>query len=129
MQSDTSRNPRSQKGQVAFLKGMSAEQSVARAYALRGASVLDTRWRGQGGEIDLILRESGVVVFCEVKAARTVDAAIASLQTRQMQRIHSAASEYIGLLPEGQLTDLRFDLAAVDAQGAVTILENAFGHF
>ena len=87
------------------------------------------RWRGQGGEIDLIYSEGDVIVFCEVKAARSFDAALGSLSEAQMLRIHAAASEYLGTTPMGQLSDVRFDLALVDGQGQVQVMENAFGHF
>jgi len=120
---------RSQKGRVAFHKGMAAEKSVALAYDRRGADLLNARWRGQGGEIDLIFEDHGVVVFCEVKAARDAETAMGSLQSRQIERIHMAAAEYMGQLPDGQLAEVRFDLAVVDGQGVVTVLENAFGHF
>ncbi|MDA3857338.1 MAG: YraN family protein [Roseovarius sp.] len=120
---------RQDKGQRAYLSGQAAEQSVIRAYAARGLSVLQSRWRGQGGEIDLILRDAEEYVFCEVKKAATLDLAIARLRPAQARRIVEAASEYLGQTPEGQLASVRFDLAAVDGSGAVEIIENAFGHF
>lgn len=43
-----------------------------------------------------------------------------------MDRIFGAASEFIGGEPKGQLTDVRFDLATVDAVGTVQVIENAF---
>jgi putative endonuclease len=45
---------------------------------------------------------------------------------RQMARIASAAAEFLGHEPQGQLTPARFDVALVDACGSVEILENAF---
>ena len=43
-----------------------------------------------------------------------------------MDRLVGAASEFIAAEPNGQLTDMRFDLAMVDGQGRVEIIENAF---
>jgi putative endonuclease len=102
---------------------------VLRAYERRGARLLHQRWRGQSGEIDMILRAPDTYVFCEVKQAASFDLAIERLHQGQMRRIHAAASEYLGLLPEGQLAPVRFDLGIVDGRGDVRILENAFGHF
>lgn len=82
-----------------------------------------------GGEIDLIFLENGVYVFCEVKASDTVEGAMSLLRPAQMQRIHVAASEYLGQTPDGQLSEVRFDLAVMDGQGIVTVMENALGHF
>ena len=44
-----------------------------------GAECLETRWRGQSGEVDLIFRHDGVIVFVEVKAAKSMDRAIEQL--------------------------------------------------
>ena len=120
---------RRDRGRAAWFAGAAAEKTVAMLYDRRGADLLETRWRGRGGEIDLILRDGSELVFCEVKAARTPDDAIMRLRPAQMRRIHAAASEYLGLVPEGQLAQVRFDLAVVDGAGRADIIENAFGHF
>ena len=122
-------SPRSERGLRAWLSGQAAEESVARYYESRGVRVLARRWRGESGEIDLVLRAQDTYVFCEVKRAASFDAALARLRGGQLDRIYHAASEYIGLTPEGQLAPVRFDVAAVDATGAVNLLEAAFGHF
>jgi putative endonuclease len=121
--------PRRDKGRRAWLSGVHAEMAAADAYARGRAQVLEARWRGQGGEIDLILRAGATYVFCEVKKAPDPDTACARLRPAQVRRLHAAAAEYLGGRPEGQLADCRFDLAAVDAAGRVEIRENAFGHF
>ncbi|MCZ0813627.1 MAG: YraN family protein [Pseudomonadota bacterium] len=123
------RAQRADRGLRAWQAGMAAERRVATSYDRRGADLMETRWRGEGGEIDLILREGAVIVFCEVKAARSFDAAIARLRPAQVRRIHAAAAEYLGHVPAGQLAEVRFDLAVVDQSGAAQIIENAFGHF
>lgn len=116
-------------GRRADQAGRSAEICVTREYAQQGYATRETRWRGQGGEIDLIFGRDGVVVFTEVKKARSFDAAIASLRPAQIRRIRDAAAEYLAQTPEGQLSEVRFDLAVMDAAGEVRIIENAFGHF
>ena len=120
---------RSETGQRAYLSGLSAEASVVRHLERQGLVPLAERWRGQGGEVDLILRDGDVYVFVEVKKSRSFDAALNSLGAKQMQRIHAAASEYLAQTPKGQLSEVRFDLALVDGMGQVRIMENAFGHF
>ncbi|MDM8167284.1 YraN family protein [Roseovarius sp.] len=117
------------RGRRAYLSGVSAEKAVAREYDRRGADLLETRWRGQAGEIDLIFLDRGVYVFCEVKKASSFDAAAERLRVDQMQRIHLAASEYLGNTPQGQLSEVRFDLAVVDDRGQVEIRDAAFSHF
>lgn len=116
-------------GKRAWLAGMAAEDRAKDAYARAGRPCLDQRWRGRSGEIDLVLRDGGTYVFAEVKQARTMEEAIARLRPAQMRRIHAAASEYLARTPDGQLSDVRFDLVAVDGTGRAEILEGAFSHF
>lgn len=117
------------RGQGAYLSGFAAEQAVAAAYEARGIDLLETRWRGQAGEVDLVLLDGEEYVFCEVKQAQSFAAAVERLRPAQMRRIHLAASEYIARAPQGQLSAMRFDLAVVDGTGRAEILEGAFSHF
>jgi putative endonuclease len=121
------RRARALRGRTAYLAGLAAEDIVARHYAGHGLTVLARRWRGTCAEIDLILQDGAAVIFVEVKKSRSFDAACQSLGRAQQQRIVQAATEFLGQMPKGQLTDTRIDLALVNDQGALEILENAFG--
>ena len=112
-------------GKVSYHAGLAAEMLVARHYCDNDHSVAASRWRGQAGEIDLVLRKNDQVIFVEVKKSKTHAAAVARLQRRQIERIYAAAGEFLANEPRGQLTDVRFDVATVDQTGAVQILENA----
>ena len=114
-------------GKTAYHAGLSAEDIVAQDYARRGRPVAHRRWRGEGGEIDLIAREGDCVVFVEVKKSSSFDRAATRLNRRQMDRLCVAATEFLAGEPRGQLTNMRFDLALVDGRGAMRIIENAFG--
>ncbi|MBL4916012.1 YraN family protein [Szabonella alba] len=120
--SDCRRN----RGRVAFHSGHAAEQAVARHYDRQGAPIAALRWRGSAGEIDLVAREGLAVVFIEVKKAATHAEAAYRLSRRQMDRIYAAASEFLAGEPAGQMTESRFDVALVDAQGRVEIIQDAF---
>jgi len=121
-------NQRHYRGQLAFQSGLAAENRIAQDYERRGFAVARRRWRGKGGEIDLILRDGNGLIFVEVKKARNFAHAAQSLSARQMQRIYHSAEEYLAGEPLGSLTDVRFDVALVDGQGQTQIIENAFGH-
>jgi len=114
------------RGKTAYHAGTAAEDSVARHYEGRAASVLAKRWRGTTGEIDLVIRDGAVVVFVEVKKSRNHAQAAARLTRAQMDRIYQAGSEFLATQARGQLTDVRFDVALVDEQGCVVVVENAF---
>lgn len=112
-------------GQRSYLSGLSAEDAVAQAYQRSGASVLARRWRGPGGEIDLIVEQAGTVVFVEVKMAKNIATAASRITARQIARIFASAAAYLGDLPAGAETDARFDVALVDGSGVIEIIENA----
>ena len=116
-------------GALSYHSGIAAEDQVAAHYARSGRTVAARRWRGSGGEIDLIARDSATVIFIEVKKSGSHARAAESLSRRQMDRIFAAASEFIAGEPDGQLTDMRFDLALVDAAGRIDVIENAFGQY
>lgn len=117
---------RSRRGQVAALSGQMAEEAVVRLYQRRGATVLETRWRGKGAEVDLILRDGDELVFVEVKASTTHAAAAQRLLPAQMRRIMQAAQEYCGQAGLGQEMPMRFDAALVDEMGRIDLIPNAF---
>ncbi|WP_170784845.1 YraN family protein [Ruegeria lacuscaerulensis] len=112
---------------VSYQAGQSAELQVATDYERRGYSIAHRRWRGTGGEIDLIARDGDCLVFIEVKKSSSFDRAAERINQRQMKRICASASQFLENEPAGQLTNVRFDAALVDATGAVKIVENAFG--
>lgn len=120
-------NSRSLRGQSSHAAGAAAERIVQRDYEGRGGDILHHRWRGRGGEIDLIARSGDEIVFVEVKKSRSFAQAALRLGQRQMERLCAAAAEFMASQPLGQLTPVRFDVALVDDRGAVQIIENAFG--
>lgn len=111
-------------GEVSYYAGIAAEGSVEREYLKRGQNIIARRWRGRGGEIDLIARDGDGLVFIEVKKSKSHDCAALRLGAAQMRRIFAAASEFLGSQPRGQLTPSRFDVALVDNIGRIKILEN-----
>ena len=114
-------------GLMSYHAGLSAEAQVERRYVDDGYVVRDRRWRGQAGEIDLIMAADDQLVFIEVKKSRDLARAAERLNTRQMARIYRAAGEYLGQLQAGQDSNARFDVALVGGGGQIEIIENAFG--
>jgi len=114
-------------GSVGYLSGLSAEDIVETDYIRGGYDLLERRWRGTGGEIDLIFRKGDAIVFVEVKKSRSFESAAARVSERQMARIYASAGGYLAQCSAGQDTESRFDVALVDGVGATQVLENAFG--
>jgi len=87
---------------------------VAAWYEEQGYRVVARNWRCRAGELDLVLRRGGMVVFCEVKT-RTSDAfgLPAEAVTRQkQQRIRVLAARWLEESPS-PASEIRFDVAAV----------------
>ena len=114
-------------GKAAYHAGEAAEHIVARDYENRGYSLVRRRWRGAGGEIDLIMRDRDNIIFVEVKKARDFHTAAERISHRQIDRICAGAAEFLAGEPAGQMTGARFDVALVDQTGRFRILGNAFG--
>lgn len=123
----TPASARSHRGRAAHLSGLLAEDAVARHLTAHGAQVLSRRWRSPSGEIDLVVRIGTCVIFVEVKKAASLTDASWRLTPAQQARICRAACDYCATLATGQETEMRFDVALVDATGRIEMIENAFG--
>lgn len=124
--SSPARRTRKTRGLTNYLAGHAAEAAVARLYEDRGIAICARNWRGITGEIDLIGRDGDVLVFIEVKQSRTHDLAASHISDAQIRRIFATVDEFVATEPRGLLTDVRIDLALVDGQGRIDVLENAF---
>ncbi len=115
-------------GAVSYHAGLAAEDQVAADYGQRGHEICQHRWRGKGGEIDLIARDGDGFIFVEVKKAKCFAYAVERLTQRQLRRIYNAASEFLGQMPNGLDTLARIDVALVDGTGQIEIIENVYAH-
>lgn len=111
--------------------GLDGEQRARRVLEGRGYRVLDCRYRTRHGELDLVARHAGVVVFVEVKArrGRSFGDPAAAVTSQKQRRLVAMAAEY---LARHRLTRaaVRFDVVTVDhtAAGlpAITVIPDAF---
>ena len=106
--------------------GRFGEDRAAAWYEANGYAVLARNWRTREGELDLVVRKDGVVVFCEVKArASNAFGSPAEAVTRAKQR--QVRHMAVAFMAEQSLraAELRFDVATVLA-GKVEIIQSAF---
>ena len=106
--------------------GGSGEDAAAAWYAANGYEVLARNWRVREGELDLVVRRAGTVVFCEVKTRSSVAFGVpAEAVTRQKrQRLRVLAARWLEQAPV-RAAAIRFDVASV-LDGRVEIIEGAF---
>ena len=99
--------------QAAEARGRRAETVAALLLRLKGYRILERRFRVSAGEIDLVARRGGLVVFVEVKARDTHAAAAESISPRQQQRISDAAAAWLARHAALADCDTRFDAVFV----------------
>ena len=71
------------------------------------------RFKTPVGEIDIVARRRGVLVFVEVKARDRLDDAAEAIGKRQQNRIIGAALLWLAAHPEDAMRDMRFDAVLV----------------
>jgi putative endonuclease len=98
---------------VAFRFGLSAESRAAAFLVAKGYRILARRFRTPLGEIDIVARRGGVLVFVEVKARDSFDEAAEAIGKRQQNRIIAAAQLWLAHHAEDAMRDMRFDVILV----------------
>jgi putative endonuclease len=108
-------NPKRQQEdrKVAFRTGISAESWAAALLIAKGFRILARRWKSPVGEIDIVARRRGLLVFVEVKARRDLDDAAWSVTERQRGRIAAAAEAWLARYADDRIRDIRFDAVLV----------------
>ncbi len=106
--------------------GQASEERAARYLKKRGYTIVCRNYRAPCGEIDIIAKEDGTLVFVEVKARNTdtYGGAKVSINRAKMQKITRVAQHY--LKETGQINEkARFDVIFVEKE-AIDLYKNAF---
>src|SRR5438046_2170140 len=111
--------------------GPAGEDAALARYGALGYVPLARNWRCPLGEIDLVVRRGGLVVFCEVKtrAGSSFGGGHEAVTWRKQRKLRQLAEVFLltnGLDP----ARVRFDVASVAAGGgpgtSVEVFEDAF---
>jgi len=110
--------------------GFQGEEVACRYLAGKGYRILDRNYRARPYELDIVARIDDVVVFCEVKTARTgrFGPPASWVTPRKIRHIARAAMDYIRSQGIRDVA-FRFDviaLEAVDDDIRISHIENAF---
>jgi putative endonuclease len=111
--------------------GQAAEAEAARALERAGFAIVERNVRLPEGEIDLVCRDGGVVVFVEVKCRRAGwdEAPAAAVSWHKQRRLTRLAQHYLNWRRLDHVR-CRFDVVSVtvDARGGLTVrhLRSAF---
>ena len=110
--------------------GRMGENLACRELERRGYVILARRYRRSGGEIDIVARDGGTMVFVEVKArdGRDFGDGAEAVTVRKRRRIVQAATDYV-MRNIGHECACRFDVVAIDlaaGEAKVEVIPNAF---
>ena len=96
-------------------EGEGAETLAAGYLKQQGYRILERNYRISLGEIDIIARDGGTVVFVEVRLRRSAEygGAAESITARKRRRLRLAAEHYLARLPSEP--PCRFDAILLDA--------------
>lgn len=94
--------------------GRNGEDRAARYLESQGYEIVERNYHCRGGEIDIIAREAGDLVFVEVKTRRSADDSAASeaVDARKRAKIVKSAWSYLSDRGLGEV-GCRFDVAEV----------------
>lgn len=113
--------------------GISGEDLACAELQRRGYAIVERRYRTRFGEIDIIAKDGGTLVFVEVKARMTQEfgGAAAAMTGWKQRRIARMAADY---LARRHLIDCpcRFDVVAIDfddTEPRVIVYPNAFDSY
>lgn len=122
----TEKPKKSSTRQKAFKRGVLAEKAAAMMLRFKGYKILSTRYKTPFGEVDIIAYKAKTLVFIEVKARSTVEAAAESITPRQQKRITRAASSFLASHKEYEGFDCRFDAVLITGLRPPKHIENAW---
>jgi putative endonuclease len=119
---------RQRRGARSHLTGIAAEEAVCRRYLAAGYDLVARRKRCPEGEIDLLMRLGVQLIAVEVKSSATHDQALDHAGFAQLERVSLACERCMLDMAGDGISDMRLDLALVDAQGRIEVMES-FIHY
>ena len=109
-----------------YRTGLSGEEQAERYLHSRGYETVARRWRGEDGEIDLIMKDGEFIVLVEVKfrpSGRSGDGLKAVTPAKRRRMTHAA--EAFLMEREWMNVPVRFDVVEITRDGMNHVI-NAF---
>lgn len=100
-----------------FAWGKIAESLCVWTLRLKGYKILARRFRGPGGEIDIIAKRGQCLAFIEVKARADLLTAATALSAYQQKRIEKTAHFFLSRNERWKVESVRFDVMLVTPWG------------
>lgn len=100
-------------------RGRAAEDAALGFLESQGCVLLHRNYRCRLGEIDLVMRDGGSLVFVEVRAreSEAYGGAAASIGHAKQRRLAAAARHFLMTHPREAALPARFDVVAISGPG------------
>jgi len=107
--------------------GRDGESRAAEWYVANGYEILDRNWRIRSGELDIVAQRDNAVVFCEVKTRSSArfGRGLEAVGWEKQRRVRALALAWLDA-SECHYREIRFDVADVDGDGTVEVIEGCF---
>lgn len=108
--------------------GTAMEERAAQELTGRGYHIIERNFRCRSGEIDIIARHNGYLVFVEVKYRKNAQkGSAAEAVTFKKQQTICRVADYYMMTHCRKIPSCRFDVVALDGDECV-VYENAFDY-
>jgi putative endonuclease len=110
--------------------GRKSESLAVKHLKKRGYKILEQNYRTKMGEIDIIAKDKGVIVFVEVKARRSDRFGDPkwAVTYKKKQKISMAALQYLKVTKQSNVS-ARFDVVSINSsekKSSIEVVKNAF---
>ena len=108
--------------------GSRYEEKAAAYLKKQGYTILEQNYRCPTGEIDLIARKEGLIVFAEVKYRKNMAFGnpLEAVDEKKRRKLYRTAQHYCTFHPEAAGGPCRFDVIGILGEKLIHI-EDAFG--
>jgi putative endonuclease len=111
--------------------GDAGEARAAAFLERQGYTILERNWRTRTGELDIIARTQGTIVFVDVKTlpSGTWETVAHLLGPKKQKRVVKTAKSFLNLFRQYSDDHVRFDVLILDMPGLAAIhhIQGAFG--
>lgn len=110
------------------LKGLALEQQGARHLSAHGLQLVTANYHCKAGEIDLVMRDAGTLVFVEVRFRRSGlrGSPVETVTLTKQRRLIRCARHYLMSHRLYDTVPCRFDVLGIGPGNRITWVQNAF---
>jgi len=112
--------------------GKLGEEMAVEFLEKEGYEIIETNWRFQKAEVDIIAKKENILAIIEVKTRSSLDFGLPQefVKPKKIQLLVKAVNEYV--IRNDLEVEVRFDIIAVHLEGKSLVIEHlvdAFYHF